>query len=311
MNAQRTQRCPSDSIFQRPVLLLLLLISQMVCAPTALATDSVKPALKTGQPIRYSALLKDLIRNPIVVIMKEQRDENGWFETLSQGNLTFVPIYTTKDIFMIEVWGNGLRHRGKAVILDGNTFAHLLIGNEKLILDHGTKTPVQFDASEMKAFIDHQRQPEDSARIIEEPYDLHLYRISCRAISMIDPTASIPNQLPAKIRFALGFGSPPTATESAEEINSQNRSETKPARWYVSTEILESSGNDAWDDAARRALEKLAETASGLPSVLFSFDGRALAQFNITMNHEDTRSEICKAVDSPKLFITLFLGRRP
>ena len=70
---------------------------------------------------------------------------------------SFIPVFSDRAHFERETRGSGFESRG--VSIDGNLLASMLSGDELLVLNPGSPTPVEISAGDLKACIDPARLP--------------------------------------------------------------------------------------------------------------------------------------------------------
>lgn len=70
---------------------------------------------------------------------------------------SFIPVFSDQQHFKDETRGSGFE--GKGVSIDANLFASLLKGNQRLVLNPGSKSPVDIQAKALKALIEPARLP--------------------------------------------------------------------------------------------------------------------------------------------------------
>ena len=70
---------------------------------------------------------------------------------------SFIPVFSDQQHFKDETRGSGFE--GKGVSIDANLFASLLRGDELLVFNPGSKSPVDIQARALKALIEPARLP--------------------------------------------------------------------------------------------------------------------------------------------------------
>lgn len=81
------------------------------------------------------------------------------FQDFVNNGKSFIAIFSDEDHFKNETRGYDLAKK-KGVSIDANLFASILTGSELLILNPGSKTPIEISASELKRYVDESRLPQ-------------------------------------------------------------------------------------------------------------------------------------------------------
>ena len=104
-------------------------------------------------------LIRSLIKGHVVIIASwdspDSRDMT--IQDFVRDGEPFIPFFSDGEHFSRETAGSGFEDRG--VSIDANLFASMLCGTETLVLNPGSSAPVEFAASEFKAFVDSSRLP--------------------------------------------------------------------------------------------------------------------------------------------------------
>lgn len=121
--------------------------------PEPLIAAAAKSAEKKAE------LLRALVKGHVVIIASWT---SGASKTLQvqdfmRNGKSFIPVFSDQQHFNVETKGSGFE--GKGVSIDANMMASLLKGHETLVLNPGSKTPLDIQARELKALVDAARLP--------------------------------------------------------------------------------------------------------------------------------------------------------
>jgi hypothetical protein len=105
------------------------------------------------------ALMRQLVLQRVYVIgtLDRQRVTGLHVQDFIRNGRSFIPVFSDEAHFNAETQGSGFEARGVAI--DANLFASILRGDELLVLNPGSPTPVDLDAKDFKALIDSDRLP--------------------------------------------------------------------------------------------------------------------------------------------------------
>lgn len=150
------KRCAGFFLSRAAGLLALCLLC--VCAAFAQAPSMEQLIANAAtSPMHKQALLKALMQGQVYVIgewtspaLKEIN-----IQDFSRNGRPFTPFFSDQKHFADETRGSPFEKKG--TFLDANIFASVLKGTETVILNPGSKTPIEFTAAEMKQYIDSAR----------------------------------------------------------------------------------------------------------------------------------------------------------
>jgi hypothetical protein len=104
-------------------------------------------------------LLKTMIKGHVVIIATwtSGASKKINIQDFVRKGQSFIPVFSDQQHFKDETRGSGFE--GKGISIDANLFASLLKGDELLVLNPGSKTPVDIQAKALKALIEPGRLP--------------------------------------------------------------------------------------------------------------------------------------------------------
>ncbi len=137
------------------ILVAALLTPVMACAQVS---DSLIMAAAKS-PSKKSELLQVLVKGHVVIIATwtSGASKKINIQDFMRNGKSFIPIFSDQQHFKDETRGSGFD--GKGVSIDANMLASLLKGDETLVLNPGSKWPLDLQAKELKALIDIGRLP--------------------------------------------------------------------------------------------------------------------------------------------------------
>jgi len=137
-------------------ILALSMLSPMTTS--AQVTDALILAAAKSSSKRPE-LLQALIKGHVVIIATWESGKSNKMnvQDFIRKGKSFIPIFSDKQHFKDETRGSGFE--GKGVSVDANMLMSMLKGTETLVLNPGSKTPVDIQAKELKALVDAARLP--------------------------------------------------------------------------------------------------------------------------------------------------------
>lgn len=110
-------------------------------------------------PSKQPELLQTMIKGHVVIIATwtSGAAKKISIQDFVRNGQSFIPVFSDQQHFKDETRGSGFE--GKGVSIDANLFATLLKGDELLVLNPGSKSPVDIQAKALKALIDTTRLP--------------------------------------------------------------------------------------------------------------------------------------------------------
>ena len=138
-----------------PILVATLLAPALAWAQVS---DSlINAAAKSSS--KKADLLQVLIKGHVVIIATwtSGASKKINIQDFMRNGKSFIPIFSDQQHFKDETRGSAFD--GKGVSIDANMLASLLKGDETLVLNPGSKSPVDIQAKELKALLDVARLP--------------------------------------------------------------------------------------------------------------------------------------------------------
>lgn len=125
---------------------------------SAQVTDSLIVAAAKSSS-KKAELLQALVKGHVVIIATwtSGASKKINIQDFMRNGKSFIPIFSDQQHFKDETRGSG--HEGKGVSIDGNMLASLFKGDETLVLNPGSKSPLDIQAKELKALMDASRLP--------------------------------------------------------------------------------------------------------------------------------------------------------
>ncbi len=135
---------------------LVSIVVATLLAP-ALASAQVSDSLINAaakSSSKKADLLQVLIKGHVVIIATwtSGASKKINIQDFMRNGKSFIPIFSDQQHFKDETRGSAFD--GKGVSIDANMLASLLKGDETLVLNPGSKSPVDIQAKELKALID-------------------------------------------------------------------------------------------------------------------------------------------------------------
>ena len=135
---------------------LVSIVVATLLAP-ALASAQVSDSLINAaakSSSKKADLLQVLIKGHVVIIATwtSGASKKINIQDFMRNGKSFIPIFSDQQHFKDETRGSAFD--GKGVSIDANMLASLLKGDETLVLNPGSKSPVDIQAKELKAQID-------------------------------------------------------------------------------------------------------------------------------------------------------------
>jgi hypothetical protein len=125
---------------------------------SAQVSDSlINAAAKSSS--KKADLLQVLIKGHVVIIATwtSGASKKINIQDFMRNGKSFIPIFSDQQHFKDETRGSAFD--GKGVSIDANMLASLLKGDETLVLNPGSKSPLDIQAKELKALMDTARLP--------------------------------------------------------------------------------------------------------------------------------------------------------
>ncbi len=138
---------------------LATIIVATLLAPAAALSQVTDPLIVAAakSPGKKHELLQALIKGPVVIIATRTSGTSRKIniQDFIRNGKSFIPIFSDQQHFKDETRGSG--HESKGVSIDANMLASLLKGDETLVLNPGSKSPLDIQAKELKALLDASR----------------------------------------------------------------------------------------------------------------------------------------------------------
>lgn len=126
---------------RNPLVSILFTFFLVIGAAQAQSIDNLVAAAAKS-PSAKPALLKELMKGHVYIIAtwksKEAKDIN--IQDFKRNGKSFIPIFQDKQHFDSEIKGSGFEKKG--VSIDANMLASIMKGSETLVLNPGSKTPI-------------------------------------------------------------------------------------------------------------------------------------------------------------------------
>ena len=116
-------------------------------------------ATVASKPARKPELLRELMKGHVVIIAtwKSKDAKDISIQDFMRNGKSFIPLFSDKQHFESETKDSGFEKKG--VSIDANMLASILKGTETLVLNPGSKTPIDIQASELKRLVNAERLP--------------------------------------------------------------------------------------------------------------------------------------------------------
>ncbi|TAG47197.1 MAG: SseB family protein [Betaproteobacteria bacterium] len=116
-------------------------------------------AAAAKSPTKKTELMQSMVKGHVFIIATwtSGASKKINIQDFVRNGKSFIPVFSDQQHFKDETRGSGFDSKG--ISIDGNLFASLLKGNELLVLNPGSKTPVEIDAKALKALVDVGRLP--------------------------------------------------------------------------------------------------------------------------------------------------------
>ena len=110
-----------------------------------------------SNPDKRPQLLGALMDDGIYVIAswKSPDSKQITIQDFVRDGQSFIPVFSDEDHFKTEITGSGFEEKG--VWINAQLFASMLHGTELLVLNPGSKTPIDMRANELKKLVDPAR----------------------------------------------------------------------------------------------------------------------------------------------------------
>jgi len=108
---------------------------------------------------RVPALMKQLLSQHVYIIASwdNPQSKSLRIQDFVRNGRPFIPVFSDEAHFKAETKGSGFESKG--ISIDGNLFASLLKGDELIVLNPGSRTPVELSAEKMKMLVVPDRLP--------------------------------------------------------------------------------------------------------------------------------------------------------
>lgn len=140
---------------------VLALIVATLFLPVVALAQLPEPLIAAAgkSPEKKAELLRELVKGHVVIIATWT---SGASKTLNvqdfmRNGKSFIPIFSDQQHFKSETKGSGYEQKG--VSIDANMMASLLKGHETLVLNPGSKSPLDIPAKELKALVNAAKLP--------------------------------------------------------------------------------------------------------------------------------------------------------
>lgn len=139
-----------------PAILVAALLAPAFAS--AQVTDSlINAAAKSSS--KKTELLQVLVKGHVIIIATwtSGASKKINIQDFMRNGKSFIPVFSDQQHFKDETRGSGFGEKG--VSIDANMLASLLKGDETLVLNPGSKSPLDIQARELKALMDAGRLP--------------------------------------------------------------------------------------------------------------------------------------------------------
>ena len=143
--------------YHRALFLALLTLCGSACAPQE-KMDSLNAAAQSD-PGKRQKMLHTLMSGHLFIIASWDNPQSNAIsiQDFVRDGQSFIPVFSDEAHFKSEIAGSGFETKG--VSIDAHLFASILRGNELLVLNPGSNTPIDIHASELKQLFDPNRLP--------------------------------------------------------------------------------------------------------------------------------------------------------
>ena len=113
----------------------------------------------SASPAQKPVLIKALMKGHVFIIgsWTSLDSKEMAIQDFVRNGRSFIPIFSDEKHFTEETRGSGFEKKGISV--DANLLAFIMKGTEMLVLNPGSKTPIELQASEIKQYMDPSRLP--------------------------------------------------------------------------------------------------------------------------------------------------------
>ena len=127
-------------------------------SPETCAADAVIRKAH-ADPAAVPELARFLLGGHVHIIASRDHPQSQSFKVQDfiRDGKSFIPFFSDESHFRSETKGSGFETKGLS--MDTHLFAASLRGDERLVLNPGSATPVEMPASELKSLVDPERLP--------------------------------------------------------------------------------------------------------------------------------------------------------
>jgi hypothetical protein len=153
--------CFSDDTLLNTMQKILRLLILFCVVGAAEAENGMEGLIRDAVADRQyiPALMRQLVSQRVYIIasLEAPRGTGIHIQDFIRNGRSFIPVFSDETHFRAETRGSGFEARG--ISIDGNLLASILKGDELISLNPGSSTPVDLNAKDLKAFVDHGRLP--------------------------------------------------------------------------------------------------------------------------------------------------------
>jgi SseB protein N-terminal domain len=131
----------------------------LMTPPAAAQVNDALVVAAAKSPAKHAELMQTMIKGHVVIIATwtSGKSKKINIQDFVRNGKSFIPVFSDQQHFKDETRGSGFEAKG--ISIDGNLFASLLNGDELLVLNPGSKSPVDIQAKALKALVETARLP--------------------------------------------------------------------------------------------------------------------------------------------------------
>jgi hypothetical protein len=116
-------------------------------------------AAAAKSPSKKAELMQSMVKGHVFIIATwtSGASKKINIQDFVRNGKSFIPVFSDQQHFKDETRGSGFDSKG--ISIDGNLFASLLKGDELLVMNPGSKSPIDIDTKALKALVDVGRLP--------------------------------------------------------------------------------------------------------------------------------------------------------
>jgi SseB protein N-terminal domain len=131
----------------------------LMTSPAAAQLNDALVVAAAKSPAKHAELMQTMIKGHVVIIATwtSGKSKKINIQDFVRNGKSFIPVFSDQQHFKDETRGSGFEAKG--ISIDGKLFASLLNGDELLVLNPGSKSPVDIQAKALKALVETARLP--------------------------------------------------------------------------------------------------------------------------------------------------------